>query len=132
MTADDAGAVGLAVLDRFLDAFTAADPGAVLDLFWPDALVWGTTMTELATASDPVAAYFAPLTGRAPGERAARWSGGASLVASEDVILISGAWTVAPGVAGGGASSSLRLSLAVSRRHGHWRIAQFHSSAMPH
>ncbi|MBP0496296.1 YybH family protein [Pararoseomonas indoligenes] len=120
-----------AVLDGFLAAFTAADVEGILDLFWPDALVWGTTMIGLATGPEAVHAYFAPVGRRAPGERAARWSSGTSLAVSDTVALISGAWTVGPGVGADGTVLPLRLSLTLLCRDGAWRIAAFHSSPMP-
>ena len=39
----------LAVFDRFVTAFTAADVDAVVGIFWPDALFWGTTRPDLVT-----------------------------------------------------------------------------------
>jgi hypothetical protein len=42
-----------AVFDRFQTAFTAADVDAVVGVFWPDALFWGTTMPNLATTPEP-------------------------------------------------------------------------------
>jgi len=125
---DGAAAPGWAVLDRFLLAFTAADPAGILDLFWPDALVWGTTMPTLATGPEAVQAYFAAIGGRQPGARRASWTDGAALVPSGTTILLSGTWSVGPGT-GEGVILPLRLSLAVVRRGADWRIAQFHSSS---
>jgi uncharacterized protein (TIGR02246 family) len=127
---DVAAAPGWAVLDRFLAAFTAADPERILDLFWPDALVWGTTMPALATGPAAVRAYFAAIGGRRPGERRACWAEGDALVPSGATILLSGTWSVGPG-AGAGPVLTLRLSLAVVRRGAAWRILQFHSSPAP-
>ena len=124
---EEAAAPGWAVLDRFLAAFTAADSAAILDLFWPDALVWGTTMPVLATGPEGVRAYFAAIGGRRPGERRASWIEGAALVLPGPTILLSGAWSVGPGT-GEGPVLALRLSLAVVQRGEGWRIAQFHSS----
>jgi hypothetical protein len=45
-------------LDRFPTAFTAADVDAVVGVFWPDALFWGTTMPNLATTPEAVREYF--------------------------------------------------------------------------
>jgi uncharacterized protein (TIGR02246 family) len=118
-----------AVFDRFLAAFSAADPGGIVALFWPDALVWGTTMRELGTCPDAVRAYFEPIGRRPPGTRRAVRREGAALVVSDAVVLISGSWAVEPGPeAGQDASIPLRISLAITRRGEAWRISQFHSS----
>ncbi|WP_043833052.1 nuclear transport factor 2 family protein [Muricoccus aerilatus] len=120
-----------AVLGRFLAAFTAADPAAIRALFWPDALVWGTAMPELATEPEAVRRYFAPLGRRGPGERRAAWRSGTVLAASESVALVSGQWEVGPDSGGGVEILPLRLSIVVTRRDGDWRILQFHSSPLP-
>ena len=120
-----------AVLDRFLAAFTAADPAAIRVLFWPDALVWGTAMPDLATEPEAVRAYFAPLGRRGPGERRAAWRSGRILALSDSASLASGRWEVGPGSGGGAEVLPLRLSMAVTRRGAEWRILQFHSSPLP-
>ena len=117
------------MLGRFLAAFTAADPAGLAALFWPDALVWGTGMTGLATGPEAVRTYFAPLGQRGPGERRASWVSGAVLAVSDSVALVSGRWEVGPGT--GGAVLPLRLSATVTRRGDEWRLAGFHSSPMP-
>jgi uncharacterized protein (TIGR02246 family) len=117
-----------AVFARFLDAFTAADPASVAALFWPDALVWGTTMPELGTTPDATQAYFAPIGRRAPGARRATAVSLAAVLVADSAVLISGVWQV-EGPEGG--PTPLRVSLAVTRRDGAWRIAQFHNSPMP-
>ncbi|WP_198383021.1 nuclear transport factor 2 family protein [Roseomonas sp. KE2513] len=120
-----------AALDRFLAAFTAADPAAILALFWPDALVWGTAMPDLATEPEAVRAYFAPLGRRGPGERRAAWRSGRVLALSDSVALVSGHWEVGPGSGSVTEVLPLRLSIAVARRSSEWRILQFHSSPLP-
>jgi hypothetical protein len=44
--------------DRFLTTLTAADLDAVVGVFWPDALFWGTTKPDLATTPEAVREYF--------------------------------------------------------------------------
>lgn len=127
---DEAGAPARRVFERFLAAFSAADLEALLDTFWPDALVWGTTMGELATSPDAVRAYFAPVGNRRAEERRASLVEGSALALSASVGLISATWRIDP--TGGGAEPGklFRVSLAVARRGEAWRIAQFHNSPL--
>ena len=127
-TREEAAAPGWQLLDRFFAAFTAADLDQILALFWPDALVWGTTMPALATGPAAVRAYFTAVGRRRPGERQASWTDGDALVLPETAILVSGRWSVGPGDGEEGPVQALRLSLAVTRRGTEWRIGQFHSS----
>lgn len=127
---DEAGAQARRVLERFLAAFSAADLEALLSTFWPDALVWGTTMEELATSPDAVRSYFAPVGSRRAEERRAGLVEGSTLALSASVGLISATWRI--DAVGGGAEPGkvFRISLAVARRGDAWRIAQFHNSPL--
>ncbi len=103
-----------------------------MDLFWPDALFWGTTSPELATTSEAVRGSFAPMATRfRPDERRASALETSALVASDDVVLISGLWQIEATVNGSPSRTPFRVSMAVTRRGGTWRIAQFHNSPRP-
>src|ERR1700733_11542413 len=81
------------VFERFLTTFTAADVDAVVDVFWPDALFWGTTKPDLATTPEAVRAYFkAGLGSMKPNELKATSLATSALVVSDSVVLISGLW----------------------------------------
>lgn len=118
-----------AVFDRFLARFTDADVEAVLDCFWHDALFWGTTMTALATEASGVRGYFNGLSAHAPQARIATWISGAVLALSEEAVLVSGEWQILSRA--DGTIRPLRVSAAVTRRGGVWKMAQFHNSARP-
>lgn len=121
-----------AVFGRFLENFTAANADGILGLFWPDALVWGTTMRDLATTPEAVAAYFAPMRNQQPNARSATALGPVSAaVVSDSVVLLSGMWQVESTVNGAPRVSPLRVSIAVTRRGAEWRMAQFHNSPRP-
>ena len=127
----DAGPEALRVFERFLAAFTAADPEGLLGNFWPDALVWGTTMAELATSPEAVRAYFEPIGRRPPGQRWASLVEGRALALSASAALLSATWRVEAAAGGAEADAVFRVSLAVAKREGRWRIAQFHNSPRP-
>ena len=80
----------LAVFDRFLTAFTAADVDAVVGEFWPDTLFWGTTKPALITTPEGVQEYFRPVRGLKPNECRAASLEASALVGSDSVVLISG------------------------------------------
>lgn len=124
---------GLAVFDKFLTSFTAANVDEVVGLFAPDALVWGTTMQGLATTPAGVRQYFSGMSARKPNERKASAFGPLSaLVLSDDAVLVSGMWQVEQVVDGKPTvGAPLRISIAVIKRGDHWLIAQFHNSPRP-
>jgi len=121
-----------AVFDRFLTAFTAANVDAVVGVFWPDALFWGTTMPNLATTSEVVREYFNRALGsRKPNELKATPLETSALVVSDSVVLISGLWQVERLADGKPTLTLLRVSIAVTKRGDSWRIVQFHNSTRP-
>jgi uncharacterized protein (TIGR02246 family) len=120
---------GLAVFDRFLSAFTAADTEGVVGLFAPDALFWGTTLHDLATTPGAVRDYFSRLSAWKPSQRKASALGPASaVVLSGEAVLVSGLWTIE---VAGQPTVTHRISLAVAKRGDRWLIAQFHNSPRP-
>jgi uncharacterized protein (TIGR02246 family) len=122
-----------AVFDKFLTNYTAADFDGVVALFWPDALVWGTQMPNLATTPEAVREYFKPLSSRQPNERKATLAGApAVLVVSDSAVLISGLWQSESVVDGKPVvSAPLRVSVAVTKRGDRWSMSQFHNSPRP-
>ena len=121
-----------AVFDRFLTAFSAADVDAVVGVFWPDALFWGTTMPNLATTPEAVREYFNRAIGsRKPNELKATPLKTSALVVSDSAVLISGLWQVERIVDGKPTITTPRISIVVTKRGNSWRIAQFHNSVRP-
>jgi uncharacterized protein (TIGR02246 family) len=108
----------------------------MVGLFTPDAVMWGTTMTEVGTGSAAVRAYFTPVFGnRAPGlvtSASARTS--EVLQLSDTAVLVAGRWaierTAPPGVAVP-APSDLRYTFVVAKRGDQWQISHLHSSTRP-
>jgi uncharacterized protein (TIGR02246 family) len=121
-----------AVFDRFLAALTAADVDGVVGVFWPDALFWGTTRTDLSTTPEALRAYFNGVVGNMkPNDLKATSLGTSALVVSDSVVLISGLWQVERVVDGKPTLFPGRVSFAVTKRGDEWRIAQFHNSVRP-
>jgi uncharacterized protein (TIGR02246 family) len=120
-----------AVFDRFLTAFTAADVEAVVGVFWPDALFWGTTAPDLATTPESLRKYFNPIGNMKPNDLKATSLETTVLAVSDSVVLISGLWQLERLVDGKTTLTPLRVSLVVTKRGDAWRIAQFHNSVRP-
>jgi uncharacterized protein (TIGR02246 family) len=123
----------LAVFDKFLTNYTAADLEGVVGLFWPDALFWGTQLPNLATTPEAVREYFNPLSSRKPNEIKATLAGAPSvLVVSDSAVLISGMWQTERMVDGKPViGAPLRVSVAVTKRGERWSMSQFHNSPRP-
>ena len=124
----------LAVFDRFLAAVTAADIDSAMGVFWPDVMFFSPSpsMPDLATALEPVRKYFATgMSSRKPNEMKATSPEASALVASDSVVLISGLWQTERVVDGKPTLTPYRISIAVTKRAGEWRIAQFHTSTRP-
>jgi uncharacterized protein (TIGR02246 family) len=125
----DAGSEADAVFDRFLAAFTESDYPAMLALFAPDALFWGTGSQTLVTTPEGVASYFAAMQTRASGDFVASRVSSETRILSADAALLSGIWQVQGRQAD--SATPLRVSLVVSRREQGWQIVQFHNSTVP-
>jgi uncharacterized protein (TIGR02246 family) len=121
-----------AVFDKFLTAFTAANGDEVVGLFAPDALVWGTTMRDLATTPDALRQYFSGLSARKPNEvKASALGPSSALVLSDNAVLVSGMWQQERMVDDKPTVTVRRISIAVVKRGDRWLIAQFHNSRRP-
>ena len=122
-----------AVFDNFLTEFTAANVDGVVGLFAPDALVWGTTMRDLATTPEAVRQYFSGMSKFKPNQRkASAIKPYSALVLSDNAVLVSGMWQVEQVVDGKPTvGAPLRISITVVKRGDRWLIAQFHNSPRP-
>lgn len=125
---DDAQQAAHDMFARFLTAMTNADVPTVTSLFTEDALFWGTGSKSLVTDPAGVLAYFRPVGNKTPGQTLCRALDYSVDVISDDLALLSGMWEVVPP---GQDGRPLRLSMAVARHNGEWKIIQFHNSAVP-
>ena len=119
-----------AVFEKFLAAFSAGDVDGVLNLFAPDALVWGTLMTDLATTPPAVREYFKGVGTRTV--KASVFGNPSALVLSDNAVLLSGMWQFERVVDGKLTQQGpFRVSIAAVKRGDRWLIAQFHNSPRP-
>lgn len=118
-----------AVLQKFIATFNAATSlDEIVGLFAPDAQFWGTNSPEMEVGPDAIRKYFAEsFSRRSTAPATASVVSSTTMVASDNLVLISGRWQVA----GGANVSQNRFSAIVANRGGRWLITQFHSSRRP-
>jgi uncharacterized protein (TIGR02246 family) len=125
----DPAAAAADVFAQFLTAFTNSDAAAVVDLFAEDALFWGTGSRTLVQDTAGIRQYFSNLEGGTAGQNIASALEYSVHVLSDTDVLVSGMWQIQFG--GNADGVPLRVSMAVSRREGQWKIVQFHNSRVP-
>ncbi len=125
-----AEAAALAILTRWIEAFSAGDVDAIVDLYAPDALFIGTSSKDVVTETADVRSYFenalhtrklttAPLQSQSV------------MVLSEDAALVTGLSAVSGVRDGAPFTNGGRVTFVIARRGEAWRIVHFHRSAMP-
>jgi uncharacterized protein (TIGR02246 family) len=120
----------LGVLQRWTQAFTASDVDAIVKLYAPDALFFGTGSKTLVTNPADVRTYFeAALLNNRP--RTATLDQRVVRVLSERAVAISGMDTVTGVKDGNVLTGKGRVTFVVANRDGTWQIVQFHRSAIP-
>ena len=116
---------------QFFAAFTTGNHDKLAALFTPDALVYGTSATEVITTPEGVRTYFTRALA-APAVVQARPLGHTTVVLSDTVVLISGKWQSERTTDGKMVTAGpSRNTVVLQRRGDRWLIAQFHSSSTP-
>lgn len=119
--ADDANAA----VDRWAAAYSANDVEAVINAYWPDAVLLGTNDPGIATGVDDIRGYFAKLKGtgnkNAIQERR-------TIVGSDSAVVVTGFYEFIIIRAGQPAPNPARFTMFVTKRGNEWRIAHQHSS----
>ena len=116
-----------AVIDRWAAAYSANDPDAVVNLYAPDAIVFGTVSPMIFDGTAPIRTGFAHL---AESDNKVRISHRRMLVLFNDSVLVTGSYefnsidhpAARPILAG--------FTMLVVKRDGRWRIS-YHTSFPP-
>jgi len=117
------------IFNQFLSSFTNADADGIVALFSEKALFWGTGSKMLVQDLDGIRTYFSALDARSPGEEIATALEYTILELSDTEAIISGMWQIA--VPGENTRLPLRVSVAILKETGGWKIVQFHNSQVP-
>jgi len=122
----DPAAEANAVIDAWVDRYSANDRDGVVTLYAPDAVLLGTTSPVISEGTEQIRTYFNELPGSG---RSNRITERRTLVIGPDAVLGTGFYAFAR-AAEGNAPRPSRFSMLVVRREGRWMILHHHSS--PH
>jgi len=120
----------LQVVQNWTKAFTESDVDAIVKLYAPDALFFGTSSKTLVTKTEDIRKYFeaALLTNR---PRSATVGDHSVAVLSDTAVAVTGLDTVTQTKEGKTISANGRTTFVVAKRDAGWQIVHFHRSAMP-
>lgn len=119
-----------AARQRWADAFNSADLPALLALYHPRAVLWGTTSAVLLDTPAAIATYFERTFSTRPAPRVQMGEARTRLFGN--VALSSGAYTLhLSGPAGDVRALLARFSFAYAKNGGEWLIVDHHSSVAP-
>lgn len=119
-----------AARQRWAQAFNAGQLDALLGLYHPEAVLWGTTSAVLLDTPNAIAGYFRRTFATRPAPRVQMGEARIRLLGA--VALCSGAYTLHLGMPDGQARAlPARFSLAYAQVGGEWLIVDHHSSVSP-
>jgi uncharacterized protein (TIGR02246 family) len=119
----------VAATAAWVEAFNSRDPKRIVALYAPDAVLWGTTATTIATTPDAIWAYFKDA-GQRPWTRVAVDAQHARVLGT--IAIASGSYTfsdVREGVATN--VRPARFTFVFRRDGDRWLIVEHHSSRVP-
>ena len=116
-----------AVLQDWSAAYTANDVDAVVNRYWPDAVLLGTVSPVMSEGTAAIRTYFGRLKG----------SGNKNAVQDTRVFVLDDAAVVLTGFYlftrmqdGKPVDGPSRFTMLMQKRNGEWRIAHHHSSPL--
>jgi uncharacterized protein (TIGR02246 family) len=121
--ADDANAA----VDRWSAAYTSNKVDAVVNSYWPDAVLLGTTSSVISTGADAIRKYFTDLKLEGSGNKNAIQQRQA-IVVDDNAVVIVGFYEFTRMRDGQPVPAPARFTMLVTRRGGEWRVAHHHSS----
>lgn len=116
-------------LNAWIDAFNAADRAAIVGLYAPAAVLWGTFANSLVDTPEGLAAYFGRALQATPPARVALES--VAWQRLGPVVVASGVYRLQVGPGAVTAPLRARFTFCLTSIEGRWRIANHHSSVMP-
>jgi uncharacterized protein (TIGR02246 family) len=116
-----------AAVDRWSAAYTANDPDAVVDSYWPDAILLGTVSPVISTGADAIRSYFTALKLKGSGNKNAIQERH-TIVLDDNAVVVTGFYEFTRMTDGKPVPAPSRFTMLVTKRAGQWRIAHHHSS----
>jgi uncharacterized protein (TIGR02246 family) len=129
---DDTGPANdaLQVVQRWATAFNQSDVDAIVGLYAPDALFFGTGSKALVATPEQIRSYFeAALQRNKP--RGAQLLEHSVKVLADNVVLVTGLDRVSGTKDGSEYHADGRVSFVLEKRGSGWQIVHFHRSALP-
>ena len=123
--ADDA----MQVIAQWAKAFDESNVDAIVSLYAPDALFFGTGSKTLVSTPEQIRSYFGGLQKDKP--RGARLLEHSVKVISENVVIVTGLDQVSGTKDGSVYHADGRVSFVLEKRGSGWKIVHFHRSAVP-
>jgi uncharacterized protein (TIGR02246 family) len=118
-----------AAIDRWSAAYTANDPDAVVNSYWPDAILLGTVSPVISVGTDAIRAYFTAVKLKGSGNKNAIQERH-TIVVDDNAVVVTGFYEFTRMTDGKPVPAPSRFTMLVTKRGGEWRIAHHHSS--PH
>jgi uncharacterized protein (TIGR02246 family) len=123
--ADDA----MQVIQKWAAAFSQSNVDAIVSLYAPDALFFGTGSKTLVSTPEQIRSYFSGLQKDKP--RGAQLLEHSVRVVSDDVVIVTGMDRVSGTKDGSVYHAQGRVSFVLEKRGSTWQIVHFHRSAVP-
>lgn len=118
-----------AAIDRWSAAYTANDPDAVVQSYWPDAILLGTVSPVISVGADAIRKYFTDLKLKGSGNKNIIQERH-TIVVDDNAAVVTGFYEFIRNKDGQAVPAPSRFTMLVTKRNGVWRIAHHHSS--PH
>lgn len=116
------------LLDKWVQAFNANDPGAVTALYTPDAILLGTSSPVISQGTEQIFDYFARL--KSSGNQV-RISERHMMVLDDTAVVGTGFYEYELIQNGRAFLAPARFTMVMVKRDGKWLIAHEHSSQRP-
>ena len=118
------------VVEKWGEAFGAADVDGIASLYAPDALMIGTAGKTVLTKPEQIRNYFeVALNNGKP--RTARLTGSEALVIDDNTVIITGFDTITSTKDGQPTPAIGRVTFVVAKRGPAWMIVHLHRSPLP-
>ena len=116
-----------AAVERWSAAYSSNDTDAVVEHYWPDAMLLGTVSPVMSEGAEAIRTYFSPLKGSGNtnelGERR-------SFVLDDNAVVVAGFYKFTRMQEGKPVPAPSRFTMLITKRGSEWKIAHHHSS--PH
>lgn len=117
------------VVHAWITAFNAGDLSAIVALYHPQAVLWGTTSPALIDSADGIRAYFAQVFALRPAPQMA--VGDMRVRRFGDTAIASGRYDLTLAVDGTARTLPARFSFTCRLETGAWSVVDHHSSWVP-